>query len=66
MAMLDIDAWAEAGFPPQGSDAGRLARAFERFQMRQRQFAAVLNAHGIPVTFDHCPLGGDPRKAIAS
>jgi hypothetical protein len=66
MPMLDIDAWAEAGFPPTGSDGARLARAFERFQMRQRQFVAVLSAHGIPVTFDHCPLGSDPRVAIAS
>ena len=65
VAMLDIDAWAEGGFAPPDTDAARLARAYERFQMRQRQFAAVLEAHGIPVTFDHCPAGRDPRAVLA-
>ncbi|MDY0021859.1 hypothetical protein [Arenimonas caeni] len=65
MALLDIDAWAEGGFAPADTDAGRLARAFERFQMRQRQLAAVLEAHGVPVTFDHCPAGRDPRSVLA-
>lgn len=64
MALLDIDAWAEGGFAPEGADAERLARAFERFQMRQRQLAAVLEAHGVPVTYDHCPAGQDPRAIL--
>lgn len=64
MALLDIDAWAEGGFAPAGTDASKLARAFERFQLRQRQFAAVLEAHGVPVTFDHCPAGRDPREVL--
>jgi len=64
MALLDIDAWAEGGFAPGQLDAERLARAFDHFQGRQRQFAAVLDAHGIPVTFDHCPAGRDPRDVL--
>lgn len=64
MALLDIDAWTEGGFAPEGADAGRLTRAFERFQMRQRQLAAVLEAHGVPVTYDHCPAGQDPRAIL--
>ncbi len=64
MALLDIDAWAEGGFAPTRIDAERLARAFEHFQIRQRQFATVLEAHGIPVTFDHCPAGRDPRDVL--
>lgn len=64
MALLDIDAWAEGGFAPEGADAERLGRAFERFQMRQRQLAAVLEAHGVPVTYDHCPAGQDPRAIL--
>ena len=72
IAMLDADAWAEHGFAPAAADgtrdddAARLTRAFERFQMRQRQFAAVLGAHGIPVVFDHCPAGRDPRAILAA
>ena len=65
VALLDIDAWAEGGFAPPDADAQRLARAFERFQMRQRQLAAVFEAHGVPVTFDHCPAGRDPRTILA-
>ena len=64
MALLDIDAWTEGGFAPDGADAERLTRAFERFQMRQRQLAAVLEAHGVPVTYDHCPAGQDPRAIL--
>ena len=64
MALLDIDAWAEGGFAPSSADATRLPRAFDQFQIRQRQFAAVLEAHAIPVTFDHCPAGRDPRDVL--
>ena len=31
---------------------------FEHFEARQRQFAAVLGAHGVPVTFVHCDAAG--------
>lgn len=64
LALLDVDAWTEGGFAPAGLDAAGLSRAFERFQRRQRQIAAVLEAHGIPVTYDHCPAGRDPREVL--
>ena len=40
----------------EGSDdvEARLERRFEHFQARQRQFAAVLQAHGVAVLFAHC------------
>jgi hypothetical protein len=64
IAMLDTEAWSEGGFAPAGVPAAQLTRAFEHFQSRQRQFAAVFGAHGIPVTFDHCPAGRDPREIL--
>lgn len=41
-------------------DGEQLARRFQQFQGRQRQFAAVLGAHGIQVNFVHCDAGHDP------
>jgi len=66
IALFDDESWLAAGFAPDGSrDAARLDRDFDRFQMRQRQLAALFEAHGIPVTFDHCPAGQDPRLLLA-
>lgn len=64
LALLDSDAWAEGGFAPANADPRQLTRGFEHFEARQRQFAAVLAAHGVPVTFDHCPAGKDPRAIL--
>ena len=64
VALMDLPAWSEHGFMPPGVDAERIGRAFERFQMRQQQFAAVLGSHGIPVRFDHCGAGEDPRRVL--
>jgi hypothetical protein len=62
IALLDESAWRKGGWAPVGmEDAARLARAFDRFQMRQRQLAALLEAHGIAVSYAHCPAGSDPR-----
>lgn len=68
IALLDAEAWRAGGFAPAsaGEDADRLELAFEHFEARQRQFAAVLAAHGIAVTFDHCPTGKDPREALST
>jgi len=33
--------------------------------MRQRQMAAVLEAHGVPVLFVHCEAGQDARELLA-
>ncbi|MBB5207659.1 hypothetical protein [Chiayiivirga flava] len=66
IALLDLDAWADRGFAPAGVDANTLSRRFDAFQRRQRQFAAVLGAHGIGVQFDHCPATRDPREVLGS
>ena len=57
IALLDPTAWRSRFAPSGESDCARLERGFEQFQARQRQFAAVLAAHGIPVNFVHCADG---------
>ena len=57
IALFSPAAW-RARYATDANDAGdRLERRFEQFQARQRQFAAVLGAHGVPVTFAHCTQG---------
>ena len=58
IALLDPVAWHARNAPAE-ADAARLERGFALFQARQRQFAAVLGAHGIDVNFVHCPDGKD-------
>ena len=58
IALMDPTAWRARNAPAE-SDPARLERGFERFQARQRQFAAVLGAHGIDVNFVHCADGKD-------
>lgn len=64
IALLDPDAWARAEPASADKDDARSMRLFERFQLRQRQIAALLEAHGIPVVFDHCPSGKDPKAIL--
>ena len=65
IALFDDAAWLQAGFAPDRGHGGeRLARDFERFQMRQRQLAALFEAHGIATVYEHCPAGGDPRRVL--
>jgi len=68
IALLDSEAWRNGGFAPApaGEDADKLERAFEHFEARQRQIAAVLEAHGIALTFDHCPAGRDLREILST
>jgi hypothetical protein len=54
IALLSPTAWRARYAADSGADGDRLERRFEQFQARQRQFAAVLEAHGIQVTFAHC------------
>lgn len=56
IALMDPQGW-RARYSPAEAHPARLARGFEMFQARQRQFAAVLAAHGVPVQFVHCPDG---------
>ncbi|WP_101925558.1 MULTISPECIES: hypothetical protein [Luteimonas] len=63
MALLAPDdwrAWSAAG----ETDETRLARGLAMFEARQRQIAAVLQAHGIPVVYVHCTPGRDPRAEL--
>lgn len=59
IALFSPAAW-HARYAPQEADDARLARGFEHFQRRQRQFAAVFGAHGVPVTFAHCNANEQP------
>lgn len=42
-------------YAPGEQDCDRMQRQMSRFEARQRQFAAVLEAHGIPVVYDYLP-----------
>lgn len=64
IALFDPMAW-RARYAPREATDERLERAYQHFQARQQQIAAVLEAHGIPVTFAHCPGNADPRTAMA-
>ena len=59
IALFSPAAW-HARYAADETDDGRLARGFEHFQARQRQFAAVFGAHGVPVTFAHCNANEQP------
>lgn len=56
IALVDPSAWRKR-YASGESDGAKLERGFEHFQARQRQFAAVLEAHAVPVTFVHCADG---------
>lgn len=66
IALLDPAAWQQRHAEQVSGDAERLARAYEYFQARQRQIAAVLEAHGIPVTFAYCSAASDARSSLQS
>jgi hypothetical protein len=59
IALFSPSAW-HARYAAGQADDTRLQRGFERFQARQRQYAAVLEAHGVPVLFAHCDAGAAP------
>ena len=65
IALFEPVAW-RARYAPQDATDERLERAYQHFQARQQQIAAVLEAHGIPVTFAHCPGNTDAREALQS
>lgn len=56
IALLDLPAWQRRNAPAL-QDAAALERGFARFQMRQRQYAEVLQIHGVPVQYVHCSDG---------
>lgn len=64
IALFSPKAW-HARYGGDDADGARLERRFQQFQARQRQFAAVLGAHGVAVTFVDCDRGADARAALA-
>lgn len=69
IALFSPDAWRSryAARMPRDSDAHaeQLHRRHQQFEARQRQFAAVLGAHAVPVTFVHCAADSDYRNALS-
>ena len=63
IALFEPAAW-RARYASQEATDERLERAYQHFQARQQQIAAVLEAHGVPVTFAHCPGNTDARDAL--
>lgn len=63
IALFEPMAWRQRYAPEEKTDE-QLERAFGFFQARQQQFAAVLEAHGIPVTFAHCPASVEARTSL--
>lgn len=67
MALFDPSGWCahyQGGQAAEG-ECERLQRVYEHFLARQRQLAAVLEAHGIPVLYVHADGSGDPRILLA-
>lgn len=57
IAMFTPDVWRRHYVLRGDGDPGKIERIHQLFQARQRQFAEVLRAHGVDVTFAHCPHG---------
>ena len=58
IALFDPCAW-QTRYAASTDDGAKLERGFAMFQARQRQFAAVLEAHDVPVQFVHCADASD-------
>ena len=63
MALFDPAGWC-AHYQGGDGDCDRLQRVYEHFLARQRQFAAVLEAHGLPVLYVHCDATADARTQL--
>jgi hypothetical protein len=63
IALLDAHQWARLQPALDGVDCEQLERRFQMFEMRQRQIAALLTAHGLTVEFDFCP-DADTARAV--
>ncbi|MDB6163828.1 MAG: hypothetical protein JWL98_1260 [Xanthomonadaceae bacterium] len=55
IALLSPTAWHARQGIAADADADRVTRSLMQFEARQRQFAALLDAHAVPVLFVHCP-----------
>jgi hypothetical protein len=67
IALFSPQAWRArhaAGTSDYADTRAVLDRQLQQFEARQRQFAAVLQAHAVPLTFVHCPASADCRDAL--
>lgn len=64
IALLDSHQWAQMQPSLAGRTCEQLETQFQMFQMRQRQIAALLGAHGITVDFDFCAEAGTARETL--
>ncbi|GAA4857527.1 hypothetical protein [Luteimonas vadosa] len=62
IALFPVDRWRRRYAGDSDGDAATLERSHARFEARQRQFASVLQAHAVPVTFAHC--SGDASQDL--
>jgi len=65
IALFEPCGW-RSRYAPDIEDDDKLERGYQYFLARQQQLAAVLEAHGIPVTFAHCPGKANPRETLES
>lgn len=66
MTLMDADDWQNLGYCGDEVDPDRCEFLFEQFEMRQRQMAALFQAHGLDVTFEHCAKGKNPKQVLSS
>jgi hypothetical protein len=62
--MLDCHQWAIMQSNISDKNCEQLESQFQMFQMRQRQLAALLEAHGIEVHFDFCADAKTARQTL--
>ncbi|WIX06521.1 hypothetical protein [Xanthomonas oryzae] len=65
IALFDPAGWCDH-YAHDHENCERLRGVYEQFLSRQRQMAAVLEAHGVPVLYVHVLPGQDPRQALSS
>lgn len=64
IALLDCHAWMKLQRGLEGKNGEQLETLFQMFQMRQRQIAALLEAHGLGVEFDFCADAAGARETL--
>ncbi|HWS41232.1 MAG TPA: hypothetical protein VN247_08115 [Arenimonas sp.] len=66
IAMLDYHQWALLQPDAKDLNCEQFERQFQMFQMRQRQIASLLEAHGLEVNFDFCPNAAMAKQVLQS
>lgn len=64
IALLDCHQWARLQSGLSGKNGEQLEAYFQQFQMRQRQIAALLEAHGLQVEFDFCADAANAQAVL--